>query len=173
MESMSARGFTLIELVVILLIVGVILGLVGIAYTRSPVDEVREEAERLAQLLQVAQDEATTQGRLYGVELAADGYRFLVLDDTNTLVGLDHDELLRAQRLTHDVEIGQVLIEGTSATGKARIVFVPTGSAPNFDIVLRKQDARWYVKGTADGQIRAAPTIEPQTNASRARLHAA
>ena len=55
---MTSHGFTLIELVVILLIVGVVLGLVGIVYTRSPVDEVREEAERLAQQLQVLQDEA-------------------------------------------------------------------------------------------------------------------
>ncbi len=121
----------------------------------------------------MVQDEATTQGRLYGVELAPAAYRFLVLDDTNTLVPLDRDELLRPQRLAHSVEVGQVLIEGTSATGDARILFLPTGIATNFDIVLRKDDARWYIKGTADGQIVATPTLEPGRIAQAARFHAA
>ena len=170
---MLSRGFTLIELVVILLIIGVLLGLVGIVYTRSPVDEVRQEAEKLAQLLQVAQDEATTQGRLYGIELVADGYRFLVLDDTSQLIPLERDDLLRAQRFANAVEIGTVSIEGARAADKIRIVFVPTGIAPNFEIALRKKDARWFVLGTADGRIRAAPTLEPQSNAAIGRFHVA
>jgi len=170
---MMSRGFTLIELVVILLIVGVILGLVGIAYTRSPTDEVRQEAEKLAQLLQVAQDEAATQGRLYGIELAVDGYRFLVLDDSSKLVPLERDDLLHPQQLANAVEVGAVSIEGARATDKARIIFVPAGVSPNFEIALRKHDARWFVLGTADGQIRAAPTVEPQSNASNLRIHAA
>ena len=170
---MTSHGFTLIELVVILLIVGVVLGLVGIVYTRSPVDEVREEAERLAQQLQVLQGEAETQGRLYGIELTADAYRFLVLDDDNKLVPLERDELLRARRMSHKIEVAEVIIEGAAAKGDARIVFLPGGTAPNFDIVLRKKDARWYVKGTADGRIRATSTLEIDKITLDTRLHAA
>jgi general secretion pathway protein H len=166
-------GFTFIELLIVLVVLGVMLGLVGIVYTRSPLDEVREQAEALTQRLQVAQGEAATQGRIYGVEFSVEGYHFLVLDDQGALVTLDRDELLRPQKLARDIEVAAVSIEGAVAGARARILFVPSGAATNFHILLRKQEAKWYVKGTADGQIQATPTLEPLAHFRNARLHAA
>ena len=71
------RGFTLIELMVVLLIIGLFAGLVSTITRPDDRALLRVEAERLAQLL----DLAATKSRLTGISIAwtADGpgYRFL------------------------------------------------------------------------------------------------
>jgi len=79
------RGFTLIELAVIVLIVTIIIAAIGINLTRSDRDRVRDEAERLAVLIQAARDEAVLQGRVLVMELTDDGYRFLMTGSSPSL----------------------------------------------------------------------------------------
>lgn len=59
------RGFTLLELMVVLVIIGICtagIGL-GLGSLLDPGRQLRQEAERLAQRLQVARDEARIDGR--------------------------------------------------------------------------------------------------------------
>lgn len=76
------RGFTLIEILVILLIVTV---MVGIAVPRLPafVDtaDFDLEARRLELLLNMARNEAVLDSVEYGFDLTDDGYEFLRYDD--------------------------------------------------------------------------------------------
>ncbi len=58
------RGFTLLELMVVLVIIGICtagIGL-GLGSLLDPGRQLRQEAERLAQRLQVARDEARIDG---------------------------------------------------------------------------------------------------------------
>ncbi|MNF31609.1 Type II transport protein GspH [compost metagenome] len=72
------RGFSLIELLLVMVILGSLIGLAvlssGIA---GPARELRNEAERLAGLIGVLADEALLDNREYGLRLSAEGYQVL------------------------------------------------------------------------------------------------
>lgn len=77
-----ARGFTLLEVLMVVLVVGILSAVVLISLnTGGPERRLDDEAERLASLLSLASSEAVMQNREYGLRLEDDGYRFLCLDD--------------------------------------------------------------------------------------------
>jgi general secretion pathway protein H len=75
------RGFTLVELMVVLAIIGISLGLVSFNAMPSASQNLHGEARRIALLLQLARDEAIVRNRLVAFEADADNYRFLVRNE--------------------------------------------------------------------------------------------
>ena len=90
----AARGFTLVELMVVMVIIGITLGLVSLNAIPSPQQHLQNEAQRLALLLQLARDEAIVRNRLVAFEADGERYRFLVRNETrwDPVIG---DDLLR------------------------------------------------------------------------------
>jgi general secretion pathway protein H len=75
------RGFTLIELLVALLVAAVIIGMVTVSGTPSPERALRFDAERLAQLLSLAREEAQVRGSPIRFESDSEGFRFMIYRD--------------------------------------------------------------------------------------------
>lgn len=77
-----ATGFTLVELLVVLVIIGSLVGLAvlstGIA---GPARTLNNEAERLAGLIGVLADEAVLDNREYGLRVTAEAYQVLRYDE--------------------------------------------------------------------------------------------
>lgn len=74
-------GFTLIELLVAVVVAGVILSMVSLSGAGNAERALRFEAERLAQLLSLAREEAQVQGVAIRFEADAQRYRFLAHQD--------------------------------------------------------------------------------------------
>ncbi len=89
-----ARGFTLVELMVVVVIIGITLGMVSLNALPSQDQNLQNEAQRIALLLQLARDEAIVRNRLVAFEADAEHYRFLVRNDTSWAPVLE-DDLLR------------------------------------------------------------------------------
>jgi type II secretion system protein H len=141
---MRRRGFTLIELVVVTLIVGVVAAMAGMRLARGPADALRDEGERLAALLRAAREEAILQGRVLAFEAEGGSYRFLRLEPDGRLQPLAGDALLRPATLP-----AGILIAGED------ILFLPSGELDAFRLVLAAGPARWSVVGTPQGAIRS------------------
>lgn len=89
-----SRGFTLVELLVVLVILGSLVGLAvlstGIAGTSR---ELRSEAERLAGLIGVLVEEAVLDNREYGLRLERGSYQVVSFDEgTATWVAKSRSE---------------------------------------------------------------------------------
>ncbi len=89
-----SRGFTLLELLVVMVIVGITLGMVSFNAMPSNRQILQNDAQRIALLLQLARDEAIVRNRMIAFEVEANGYRFL-LREGNTWQPLAQDDLLR------------------------------------------------------------------------------
>ncbi len=109
----QARGFTLIEILVVVMIVGIVMSVAVMSLGILGDDrEVRNEARRVASLIEVALDESMLQGREYGLEFMVSGYRFVEFDPlTNQWAEVFGDELLRPRQLPEGVEFDLFLEE--------------------------------------------------------------
>ncbi len=109
----SSRGFTLVELLVVMVIIGITLGLASLNAIPSPRQNLQQEAQRIALLLQLARDEAIVRNRQVAFEANPERYRFTVRNDTGW-EPVTRDDLLR---------------ERTFKSGPLRLVLEPNNSA--------------------------------------------
>lgn len=92
-----SAGFTLLELLLVLVIAGITLGAVAFNALPGPQQSLQREAQRLALLMQLARDEAIVRNQPIAFEAVGDGgYRFVVRNG-NEWAPIEHDDMLRAR----------------------------------------------------------------------------
>jgi len=74
-------GFTLIEIMVVVVIVAIMSTAVVPMMTKNANDILEEQADRFVALVNLAQDEAILQSRQLGLKVEAEGYSFLQRSD--------------------------------------------------------------------------------------------
>lgn len=116
------RGFTLLELLVVLVVVGIMLGVVSVNALQSNHQKLQTDAQRLALLFQLARDEAIVRNRPTAFEASENGYHFLVRNGNRWDVISDLD-LLRERSFTFQ-PTSLLLSNGSRSDGNAlRILF--------------------------------------------------
>ncbi|TLX57664.1 type II secretion system protein GspH [Stutzerimonas nosocomialis] len=82
LHGRRAAGFTLIELMVVLVILGTLISLAVLSTgSASSARELRDEAQRIAAVIGLLADEAVLDSREYGLLIDDEGYRVLRYDD--------------------------------------------------------------------------------------------
>jgi len=116
------KGFTLIEILVVIVIISISVGLVVVNFTTGGVDKkAEEEVIRLQQLLRTAHQQSVIRAEEYGVRFYKTGYRFMKYDELNKQwVDIPNDRLLRhrllAEPLELDLYIEQLSVEIPEST---------------------------------------------------------
>jgi general secretion pathway protein H len=149
-------GFTLIEIMVVLLIVAITIGMVGVNLQRGDNHRVQEEADRIVILLQAAREEAILQGQVFAVQFSNDGYRFLRLNTKGKLELIESDDVLSPRSLPDGVTLSFTL-DGAAADTEAGLILDPSGSFIPFVLTLHAGEATWQALGLANGKIESKP----------------
>lgn len=72
-----SRGFTLIEVMIVLVIIGVASAAASLSIAPDPADNLRQDARELALRLTTAQNEVRIDGRVIAWQALGDGYQFV------------------------------------------------------------------------------------------------
>lgn len=170
----SGKGFTLLELLVVLLIIGII-----VTFLTLSIDTRREDieiaAKRFAALLNLAQEEAILNGQEYALEFNATGYSFLELAG-GKWKAIAKDEVLRERKLPEGLNL-KLVLEGEEIdmelSGNAfdagfappRIYLLSSGEFTPYEITFHDAYSKtaYYIAPDERGKA-GVESLESQTN---------
>lgn len=106
LKTAHTAGFTLVEILVVLVIIGTILSVAFLSFGLLGDDRsVEREARRIAALIDLVTEEAMLQGRDFGLEVLGGGYRFVELDPlVDQWFEVTGDDLMAAKTLEEGTE---------------------------------------------------------------------
>jgi general secretion pathway protein H len=150
----SGGGFTLIEMLVVVLIMGLLVGLVSVVTRPDARGLLRIEAERLAELIDFAVAEASLTGKPIGWSADGKGYRFWRVREEAWSEIRDSD-LLRERTLPPGMTISGLRVENMRPQGGMRLQFIPYAPPMFFSIDLAFGTEHYAVAVAAGGSVRA------------------
>lgn len=152
-SAAAARGFTLLEVLVVLLIMGLMLGLVSALVLPDDRARLDVETRRLAQLLTLAGEQSRVSGRAIAWTVQPPGYRFSQRDTGAGWTEMTRSELLRPRELPAGMAITGLRVENAPSTGPMRLEFSTDGTASAFTIDLSLGTSRSAIAGSPVGEI--------------------
>jgi len=156
-QSHHLRGFTLVEMLVVLLIMGLCVGLVSTITQPDDRQLLRLEAERLSQLLDLAATEAQLSGHSVAWTADESSYRFWRSGDNGEWYEILDDELLRTRTLPQGMVISDFQVESMRPQAGTRLEFTPQGSPLAFTIGLSLGTEHYTVMGSPVGEVSITP----------------
>ena len=148
------RGFTLIEVLVVLLIMGLFVGMVSAIVRPDDRGLLRVEAERLAQLLDLAAAESRLTGKSIAWTADGPGYRFWRMTGDAEWSEVRDSDLLRARTLPKGMTISGLQVENMRSPEHMRLEFNPYAPALSFTIEMSLGAVRYAVAGSPIGEVR-------------------
>lgn len=146
-------GFTLLEIMVVLVIIGISLGLVTPHLIKDDDDVLKEESMRLSALMEYAGDTATSSGIWLAWSPTLQGYRFLQHDDNkNIWQPMMTDDVLRERQLPEGIHL-KAALQSQSISTNGLIPFAPSGIHAPFQMELTLGEKKRVIQGDLLGKV--------------------
>lgn len=161
------RGFTLLELLIVLSIIGILATIVVVSFVGSDHQSiVRNEADRMIRTLELARKESMLRNELWGVLLESETYEFVYYDfDQSQWFPIDREPYVETP-LEKNLELifntpEEVANETSGEQGEVPgIVIEPTGEITPFQIDIRHSDSLVTSSFETDGLAKVTHKID-------------
>lgn len=160
MRSGRACGFTLIEMLVVLLLLGIAAALVTVSIDRDDRRLLQKEATRFAGALEQASASAQWQAITLGVSAEGGTYRFWRRDADGQWHVITQDEVLAPRALPQGLEIHPQHYAGALVPGNAILPFRASGRNEPYDVAITTRD--WIARIASDPLNRVSFDIAPR-----------
>jgi general secretion pathway protein H len=136
-------GFTLIEMLVVIVLAGILISVVSISVTPDPRQKLMREAQRIGQLMTLAADEARIRQLPIIWEADLRGYRFVaeVGGERQLLTG---DDLLRER--TWDTPLTRLSVQDGAGPQPAQTLLGPGAPPVRMAIAREWVQPRWRLE---------------------------
>jgi general secretion pathway protein H len=181
----AERGFTLIELMIVVLIIGLMVaGLVLSVSVTGRDSELEKESDRAFALIQYAREKAELQTREFGLYFGDHNYQFVTFDPRKGFWRpVDEDDALRARSLPEGLKL-RLIVEGREVILKApeekktkkskeeeekelrafqpHVMLFSNGDITSFSLTLEREDPvrRITIASNDKGVVEAGKLIE-------------
>jgi general secretion pathway protein H len=141
------RGFTLIEMLVVIVLAGILISVVTISVTPDPRQKLTREAQRIGQLMSLASDEARIRQLPIVWEADLRGYRFVteVAGERQLLTG---DDLLRERNW--ETPLTRLSVQDGAGPQPAQVLLGPGAPPVRMAIAREWVQPRWQLELTND-----------------------
>ena len=146
-ENPRQCGFTLLEMLVVIVLAGILISIVTISVTPDPRQKLTREAQRIGQLMVLASDEARIRQLPIVWEADLRGYRFVaeVAGERQLLTG---DDLLRER--SWETPLNRLAVQDGAGPQPAQVLLGP--GAPPVRIAIAREwvHPRWRLELSND-----------------------
>lgn len=163
-SDIAAPGFTLLEVLVVLVLISIITSFVLLSVGGGPQERLAEEAQRLAALIELHQQEAILSSEPRGIRFMRTGYAVLSLNEKGEWRPPAATATFIHYKLPEEIALG-LWVEGRpvdlrATAARPQVVLLASGEATEFVTVfgladeVNKPDAPLYrVAGDALGRL--------------------
>ena len=167
----AGRGFTLVEMLVVVVIIGVmVVGAVLALGVAGRDRSLEDETRRLDALLGYAREQAELQTREYGLRFTRNGYVFIAWDPRTGAWLEVQDDVLRPRTLPEGLEFDLVLEgrrivldrEDPTQALAPHVGVASSGDFTSFEITVRRVGGlpRQSLKPREDGSLEVGELVE-------------
>ncbi len=162
MSHLPDKGFTLIEIMVVIVIIGVILSFATLSVgDGGQARQLEQEAQRLASLLKLASQESIMQSKEMGVFFETDSYQFSVWHEQKWQTFMAREDIFRPRRLPVGMQIefhleGEPIHLNDTKTGTPQLLLLSSGEITPFEVIFITESddtLRYQLTGTAIGEM--------------------
>ena len=168
-------GFTLIEVLVVVAVIAAVSAMLVLSASPSDATRARNEARRLATLLELALAEARAGGQSIAWSPVPGGYAFYRRAEDGDWVEYSGDSAYRRRTLPDGVTLRGVSVESRLLREGERVVMAPYGLAGTIVATVAGADASFTLRGGPLGRVSLVPAQareDARTELENLRLHA-
>ena len=148
-----ARGFTLLEMLVALVVASIMLTVVTLKLMPSEQSVLRDESQRLAFLMENGALASQAGGQALAWSGTGNSYRFWLRNKEGEWLRIERDNLLHPRTLPEAVTIGEVSFNGRRIEPGSLIVLSPELSAKDFRVSLHSSELVSDIVGNGLGKV--------------------